>query len=161
MPLFGVADAAPNKDTPISYWFSSLSTVLSPTENSRIQGVFNAFAWFSSTFQSSFYFFKKALKIQVLIKLVQNPLISFVNIKIRKYKLRQFSSSEQGTVPIVLVNFFSIMSSTNSIQLRKTKFSQEWITMATQGYKTFYKLNSNEHKLIKLIMLKCQLWLAF
>ena len=41
-----------------------LSTELSPTENSRIQGLFKAFEWFSSTFQGRFYFqwlFKKAL----------------------------------------------------------------------------------------------------
>ena len=48
----------------ILYWFRSLSTVLSPTENSRIQGLFKAFEWFSSTFQGRFNFqglFKKAL----------------------------------------------------------------------------------------------------
>ena len=39
MPLFGAAYAAPNIGTTISYWFRSLSTVLSPTENSRIQGL--------------------------------------------------------------------------------------------------------------------------
>ena len=63
-PIFGAAYAAPNKATTILYWFRSLSTVLSPTENSRIQGLFKAFEWFSSTFQGSFNFqglFKKAL----------------------------------------------------------------------------------------------------
>ena len=41
-----------------------LSTVLSPTVNSRIQGLFKAFEWFSSIFQSGFNFqglFKKAV----------------------------------------------------------------------------------------------------
>ena len=33
-----------------------LSTVLSPTENSRIQELFKAFELFSSTFQGSFNF---------------------------------------------------------------------------------------------------------
>ena len=33
-----------------------LSTVLSPTENSRIQGLFKAFELFSSTFQGRFNF---------------------------------------------------------------------------------------------------------
>ena len=56
--LFGAAYAAPNKGTTISYWFRSLSTLLSPTENSRIQGLFEAFKWFSSTFQCRFNFLK-------------------------------------------------------------------------------------------------------
>ena len=43
LPIFGAAYAAPNKGTTILYWFRSLSTVLSPTENSRIQGHFKAF----------------------------------------------------------------------------------------------------------------------
>ena len=50
VPLFGAAFAAPNKGTTILYWFWSLSTVLSPTENRIIQGLFKAFEWFSSTF---------------------------------------------------------------------------------------------------------------
>ena len=48
----------------ILYWFRSLSTVLSPTVNNRIQWLFKAFEWFSSTFQGRFKFqglFKKAL----------------------------------------------------------------------------------------------------
>ena len=49
-PLFGAAFASPSKGTTILYWFRSLSTVLSLTENSRIQGLFTAFEWFSSTF---------------------------------------------------------------------------------------------------------------
>ena len=64
MTLFGAAFAAPNKGTAILYWFRSLSTELNPTENKRIQGLFNAFEWFSSTFQGIFNFqglFKKAL----------------------------------------------------------------------------------------------------
>ena len=43
VPLFGAAFAAPNKGTTILYGFSALSTVLSTTENSRIQGLFKAF----------------------------------------------------------------------------------------------------------------------
>ena len=43
VPLFGAACAASNKGTTILYRFRSLSTVLSPTENSRIQGLFKAF----------------------------------------------------------------------------------------------------------------------
>ena len=72
--LFGAAYAASNKGTKISYWFRFLSTVLSPTENSIIQGLFKAFEWFSSTFQGRFNlqgFFKQALQIQVLFKPVR------------------------------------------------------------------------------------------
>ena len=64
VPLFGAAYAAPNKGTTILYWFRSLSMVLSPTENSRNQGLLEAFGWFSCTFQGIFNFqglFKKAL----------------------------------------------------------------------------------------------------
>ena len=42
VPLFGAAFAAQNKGTTILYWFRSLSTVLSFTEN-RVQGLFKAF----------------------------------------------------------------------------------------------------------------------
>ena len=41
--IFGAAFAAPNKGTTILYRFTSLSTVLSPTENRGIQGLFKAF----------------------------------------------------------------------------------------------------------------------
>ena len=64
VPLFGAAFAASNKCTTILYWFRSLSTVLSSTENRRNQGFFKAFEWFSSTFQGRYNFqglFKKAL----------------------------------------------------------------------------------------------------
>ena len=63
VPLFAAAFAAANKGTTILYWFKSLFTVLSSTGNRRIQGLFKAFAWFSSTFQGMFNFqvlFKKA-----------------------------------------------------------------------------------------------------
>ena len=63
-PIFGAVYSAPNKGTTILYWFRSLSTVLSSTKNSRIQGLFKAFEWFSSRFQCRFNFqglFKKAL----------------------------------------------------------------------------------------------------
>ena len=59
VPLCGAAFAAPNKGTTILYWFRSLSTVLSPTENRRIQGLFMIFQyfsrkiWFSRNFQES------------------------------------------------------------------------------------------------------------
>ena len=43
VPLFGAAFAAPNKGTTILYSFTSLSIVLSSTENRRIQGLFKAF----------------------------------------------------------------------------------------------------------------------
>ena len=56
VPLFGAAFAAPNKGTAILYWFRSLSTVLSPSENIKIQGLFKAFDWFSSTFQGRYNF---------------------------------------------------------------------------------------------------------
>ena len=57
VPLFGAAFAAPNKgSTTILYWFRSLSTVLSSTENRRIQGLFKTLEWFSSIFQGRFNF---------------------------------------------------------------------------------------------------------
>ena len=43
VPLSGAAFAAPNKGTTIVYRFGSLSTVLTSTENRRIQGLFKAF----------------------------------------------------------------------------------------------------------------------
>ena len=49
----------------------SPSTVLNPTENSKIQGLFKALECFSSTFQGKYNFqglFKKVLYIQVLFK---------------------------------------------------------------------------------------------
>ena len=64
VPLFDAAFAAPNKGTTILYWFRSLSTALSSTENRRIQELFKAFEWFSSSFQCRFDsqgLFKKAL----------------------------------------------------------------------------------------------------
>ena len=43
VPLFGAALAAPNKGTTVLYLVRSPSTVLSSTENRRIQGPFKAF----------------------------------------------------------------------------------------------------------------------
>ena len=43
VPLFGAAYAASNKGTTILNSFRFLSTVLSPTENSKNQGLFKAF----------------------------------------------------------------------------------------------------------------------
>ena len=67
MPLFCAAFAAQNKGITILSDLQkciSLSSVLIPTENRRIQGLFKIFVQFSSTFQGLFYFqrlFKKAL----------------------------------------------------------------------------------------------------
>ena len=63
VPLFGAEFAALNKGTTILYWFRSLSTGLSPTENRRFQGLFKAFECFYSIFQGKFDLqglFKKA-----------------------------------------------------------------------------------------------------
>ena len=56
MPIFGAADAAPNNGTTLLYWFQSLSTVLSPTENSRIQGVFKVLSDFTVLFKADLIF---------------------------------------------------------------------------------------------------------
>ena len=61
MPIFGA----------VYTYLGLLSTVLSSTENSKIQGLFKAFDLFSSSFQGRFNFqglFKKALLIQLLFK---------------------------------------------------------------------------------------------
>ena len=74
MPLFGAANAAPNKGTTILYWLKSPLTVLNPTVNSKIQGLFKAFEWFSSAFQGRLNFqglYKTPLYIQVLFKPVR------------------------------------------------------------------------------------------
>ena len=49
-------------------------SVLNPLANVKIQGLFKAFEWFSSTFQGKFYFqglFQTVLYIQVLFKPVR------------------------------------------------------------------------------------------
>ena len=57
MPLFGAADAAPNKGTTILYWFRSPKTLLNPPANGKIQGLWVFFKYFlrqilfSRTFQ--------------------------------------------------------------------------------------------------------------
>ena len=56
MPLFGAAFAAPNKGTTILHWLRSLSTVLSPTENSRIQGLFRLLSDFPVLFKADLIF---------------------------------------------------------------------------------------------------------
>ena len=74
MPLFGAAYAAPNKGTTILYRFRYPTTLLNPPINGSIQGLFLAYACFSSTFQGKFYFqglFKTVLYIQVLFKAVR------------------------------------------------------------------------------------------
>ena len=53
-----------------------LSTVLCPTENSRIQGLFKGFKWFSSTFQGRFNFqglFQESLLNSSTIQACANP----------------------------------------------------------------------------------------
>ena len=47
VPLFGAANAAPNKGTTILYWFKSPSKVLNPTVNSKIQGLWVIVQYFS------------------------------------------------------------------------------------------------------------------
>ena len=54
--VFGAAYAAPNKDNTILYCFRSPKTVLNPTVNGIIQGLFKAFESFSSTFEGNFIF---------------------------------------------------------------------------------------------------------
>ena len=71
VPLFGAAYAAPNKGTTILYSSRSPKTLLNPSVNGKIQGLFKAFECFSSTFQGKFHFqglFKTVLYIQVLFK---------------------------------------------------------------------------------------------
>ena len=71
MPIFGAAYLHQIKAQQFYTDLGLLSTVLSPTENSRIQGIFKAFELFSSTFQGRFNFqglSKKALLTQVLFK---------------------------------------------------------------------------------------------
>ena len=51
VPIFGAALRHSN-----FIWIRSLSTVLSPTKNSRIQGLFETFERFSSTFQTDLIF---------------------------------------------------------------------------------------------------------
>ena len=48
------AYAAPNKGITILYWFRYPKTVFNPPVNGKIQGLFNAFECFSSTFQGKF-----------------------------------------------------------------------------------------------------------
>ena len=43
VPLFGAAFAAPNKGITILYWFRSLSTVFSSTENKKKSRTFQGF----------------------------------------------------------------------------------------------------------------------
>ena len=53
VPLFGAANAAPNKGTTILYWFKSPSTVLNPTVNSKIQGLLVIIQYFSRQIEFS------------------------------------------------------------------------------------------------------------
>ena len=75
VPLFGAAYAASNKGTTTLYRFRSLNkTVLNLSVNGKIQGLFKAFEYFSSTFQGKFIFqglFKTVQYIQVLFKHVR------------------------------------------------------------------------------------------
>ena len=47
---------APNKVTSNLYWFRALSTVLSPTKNSRIEGLFKALSDFPVLFKADLIF---------------------------------------------------------------------------------------------------------
>ena len=81
MPLFGAALAAPNKGTTVLFWFRSLSTVLIPTENRRVQGRFMTFVWFSSTFQGIFNF-ERTFKVSPLnsstFQACANPVVTTI-----------------------------------------------------------------------------------
>ena len=72
VPLFGAAYAAPNKGTTILYWFRYPKTVLNPPVNAKIQRLFKAFEYFSSSIQGKFNF--KDLYIQVLFKPVRTQI---------------------------------------------------------------------------------------
>ena len=56
VPLFGAAFAAPNKGTTILYWFRSLSTVFSSTENKKIKDFSRLFSGFSVLFKADLIF---------------------------------------------------------------------------------------------------------
>ena len=70
VPLFGAANAAPNKGTTILYWFRSPKTVLNPPVNGKIQGVFKAFEFFQGKFNFQ-GLFKTVQYFQVLFNLCQ------------------------------------------------------------------------------------------
>ena len=56
MSIFGAAYAAPNKGTTFYTDLGLLSTVLSPTENSRIQGLLRLLSYFSVIFRADLIF---------------------------------------------------------------------------------------------------------
>ena len=92
VPLFGAAYAAPNKGTTILYWFRPPKTVLNPLGNGKIQGLFNAFVCFSSTFQGKFYFqgpFKTVMYIQVLFKPVRTLIIHNQTMGLQNFRRYQ------------------------------------------------------------------------
>ena len=84
VPLFGAAYAAPNKayaapnkGTTILYGLRPPKNSVESFANGTIQGLFNAFEHFSSTFQGKFYFqglLKTFLYIEVLFKPVRTLL---------------------------------------------------------------------------------------
>ena len=45
-----------DKGTTILYWFKSTLTVLNPTINSKIQGLFKVFEWFPVLFKADLIF---------------------------------------------------------------------------------------------------------
>ena len=53
VPLFGAANAAPNKGITILYCFRSPNPVLNPPVNGKIQGRFKAFLFFQVLFQAN------------------------------------------------------------------------------------------------------------
>ena len=125
-PIFG---AAPNKATTFLYWFRSLSTVLSPTENSRTQGLFKAFEWFSSTFQGGFNFqglYKKAVQIQVLFKPVRT---------LQSYTQHQYFSNLQ--IWLCFVDYWFI-------------FLKDQYYTAIQCIRTWYAMSRSLVKLMEI-----------
>ena len=94
VPLFGAAFAAPKKGTPILYWYRSLSTVLSSTENRRIQGLCKAFEWFSSTFQGRLRTFQESTTNSSTFQACANTEIPDLQIKLRNIKTFFYSSTK-------------------------------------------------------------------
>ena len=127
VPLFGARFAAPNKGTTVLYWFRSLSTVLSSTENRRIQGLFKAFEWFPSTFQSRTF--------------QESPLNSSTFQPLRTLIMLYLGSRGMDHVIFVCVDalypsqHFSAMSGRFPVFLGWTT-SKQWIKCLAQGYNT-------------------------
>ena len=139
VPLFGAAFAAPNKGTIILYWFRSLSTVFNSTENRRIQGLFKAFEWFSSTFQGRFNFqglFKKAIYIQVLFK----PVWTLVHLFLKAHTEYFWGcSSPQQNLSL---GFLTKSDSNQSPQLPRLQLENWKFAWSKFRYNTFQQANN-------------------